>query len=187
MSIIQRSGDLVWTFRLINLVTTNWDQWDAFKLGIIDKNGKRIKSEKLNTRDKKDAYSPFIRVAANIKRLVGKNRVSSVAASLFLLKEHYGLSDDHCQQIATATNLSEPLSESQWYVLSNGKLTPGSYRLQHDLLVSEGCLDIIYGGDVVYVQEGTTPTSSVLGIDIYEVTHVLTGHTVYVTAQDLLR
>ena len=51
MGIIKRAGDLVYTFRFLRLLTTPFEETEAFKRGIIDKDGKRLKSFTLNTMD----------------------------------------------------------------------------------------------------------------------------------------
>ena len=38
--------DTVITFRVLKLLTTKWEDHEAFKTGLIDANGKRIKSKK---------------------------------------------------------------------------------------------------------------------------------------------
>jgi hypothetical protein len=40
-----RAVDLFVTYRFLKLLTTPFDNTDAFKLGIIDKDGNRIKNE----------------------------------------------------------------------------------------------------------------------------------------------
>ena len=72
MGILKRAADLGYTFRFIRMMVMDWTSWDAYKLGIIDENGKRNKSVRLDDDEKKSAYTPFIRLAANIKRLVAK-------------------------------------------------------------------------------------------------------------------
>ena len=62
--------DTVVAYKFIKILSTPWKKTDAYKLGIIDENGKRNKNEKLDSSEKKDAYTPFIRLCANIKRLV---------------------------------------------------------------------------------------------------------------------
>ena len=72
MSIIKRAGDLVYTFRFSRLLTTAFEDTEAFKLGIIDKDGKRDKTFTLNTSENrskyKDYYTPFHRLVFNIKK-----------------------------------------------------------------------------------------------------------------------
>ena len=64
---------------------------------IIDDKGKRIKSVKVNTAELKQSYTFLHRLVFNLKRLIemlplGKNRLASYAAALFLIKEHCELS-----------------------------------------------------------------------------------------------
>ena len=46
MSILTRAGDLVYTIRFLKLLTTSFDKSKAFKLGIIDAKGKKLKNPK---------------------------------------------------------------------------------------------------------------------------------------------
>jgi hypothetical protein len=53
-----RAIDLLITYRLIKLLTTPFEQQDAFKLGIIDKDGKVLRKAKaLKTSEEKDSYT----------------------------------------------------------------------------------------------------------------------------------
>ena len=42
----QRAIDTVIVFRVLKLLTTKWTDQEAFKVGLIDEKGKRIKKEK---------------------------------------------------------------------------------------------------------------------------------------------
>ena len=66
MGILKRAADLTYAFRFIRMMVMDWKSWDAYKLGIIDENGKRNRNGKLDNEEKKSAYTPFIRLAANI-------------------------------------------------------------------------------------------------------------------------
>lgn len=64
---------------------------DAFRLGLIDKDGKAIR--KPRTTEEKSAFTSFHRLVFNLKRLLsqiplGRTRIASYAAALYLLKEH---------------------------------------------------------------------------------------------------
>ena len=72
MGVLKGAADLVYTFRFIRMMVMKWENWDAYKLGLIDENGKRIKKNRLNSPEKRDAWTPFVRLCANIKRLVQK-------------------------------------------------------------------------------------------------------------------
>ena len=43
MSLASRAGDIYYSFRFVKLLTTPWNETDAYDLGIIDENGKRVK------------------------------------------------------------------------------------------------------------------------------------------------
>ena len=87
MSLASRAGDLFYTFRFIKLLVTNWTDTDAFKLGIIDENGKRIKTKKVTTPEEKSAYTTFHRLVYNVKKsstvakFTSKNFCSSLGTS----------------------------------------------------------------------------------------------------------
>jgi hypothetical protein len=89
-----RTIDLLITYRIVKGLTTPFDQTQAFKLGIIDKNGKVLRKAKdLNTEQEKDAYTLLDRFIFNIKRLMTKTglsgSLSSFAVTLALfLKEN---------------------------------------------------------------------------------------------------
>jgi len=88
-----RIVDLLITYRIVKLISTPWEQQEAFKFGIIDKNGKVLKkSSKLNTEAEKDSYTVLHRFIFNLKRILQKvgmgSSLSSFAVALaFILKE----------------------------------------------------------------------------------------------------
>ena len=82
------------TYRIIKTLTKDWDEQEAFKYGIIDKNGKVLrKSKELETKKEKDSYTILHRFVFNLKRLInkipgGKTKIGSyAAAAVLLLKE----------------------------------------------------------------------------------------------------
>ena len=48
MGLLKRAGDLVYTFRFLRLLTMKFEDMDAFKLGLIDKDGQRIKTKSVD-------------------------------------------------------------------------------------------------------------------------------------------
>jgi hypothetical protein len=193
MSLASRAGDLYYSFRFVKLLTTPWVESDAYKLGLIDENGKRDKSVKIDNDDKKTAYSTFVRLVFNIKRLLekvpgGSSTLGSYAAALFLLKEKYQLSDATVDKILKQCQI-DPLDlmseSSQWYVLGDKQLSPGVYRLREDRVT---CLDVeVNAKDTVRVSSESYPTGEIFGLDIYEVTHINTNQPVYITVGELYK
>ena len=85
--------DTLMVLEFIRRLTTPFNRTAAFKLGIIDAEGNLLKKpEEFTTRPEREAYSLFNRLVFNLKRLLeklplGKTRIASFAAALFLIKE----------------------------------------------------------------------------------------------------
>jgi hypothetical protein len=85
--------DLYLVYQFIARLITPFDQWDAFRLGIIDKDGKvKKKRATLTSDEEKKAWGHFDILAANVKKLINKlpggdSKLVSYAAAGLLLKE----------------------------------------------------------------------------------------------------
>ena len=195
MGIIKRSADLVYAFRFVRVVSTPWEDTDAFKLGIIDKDGKRVKSVKLDTSAKKDAYTPFLRLAYNIKAIIGKipggsNKLVSFTSALFLLKEKYELSDGTLDKISRELGVdpSEILSEkSEWFILEDQRISPGIYRLKNEKMLNISHEMIGNAKDKVRISENAYPVGDLFGMPIYEGIHIPTKQKIYITSGELIK
>lgn len=89
--ILKLSVDYIYCFRIVKILYQKWEDTQAFKLGLIDKEGKKIKSPA--SLEERAAYSPFIALVFNIKRMLGKvpggnTKVAGLAASYMMMKEH---------------------------------------------------------------------------------------------------
>ena len=74
-----RAVDLFVTYRFIKLLTTPFEKTDAFKLGIIDKVGNRIRKPnssqvevELTTSQLKNSYTILHNLVFNIKKIFSK-------------------------------------------------------------------------------------------------------------------
>lgn len=90
MTVVNRVVDLYLTYQFIRRLTTPFADTRAYSLGLIDKDGRTVRSPK--TPEEKDAYGYFDRLVFNLKRLLGKfpggrTRTASYAAALLLLRE----------------------------------------------------------------------------------------------------
>jgi len=200
MGIIKRAGDLVYTFRFLKLLTTPFEETEAFKLGIIDKNGKRQKSFTLDNMEDRDNYrnfyTPFHRLVFNIKKIMakapgGSSRLASYATALYLLKEKFGISDAKLNE-ATYKHYgcaeNDFLNESsQWFVLEDNRLTPGVYKVLHEKLLNETLDDKVNARDKIRIDENCYPVANMFGINIYEATHIRTNKSIYVSVGELAR
>jgi len=195
MGIVKQAADLTYTFRFIRMLVMDWKNWDAYKQGIIDEEGKRVKGVSLDSAEKKNAYTPFIRLAANVKRLLSKvpgggSKLGSFAAALFLIKEKYKLDDTKLADIVEKCDIEllDFLNEgSQWFLLEDKQLSPGIYRVKNPKIVNTTYEDIVRAKDQVRVAEDTFPIGDVFGVDIYEAVHVRTNQPVYVTISEIYK
>jgi len=85
--------DMFLTYQFLKRINTPFEDWDAYKLGIIDRNGKVIKKKKqLKTAQQRAAWGYFDIVTCNLKKLLakfpgGQSQTGTLAASYLLMKE----------------------------------------------------------------------------------------------------
>jgi hypothetical protein len=95
---LKRAADAAYAFRFLRLLTKDWTDMKAYELGLIDENGKKIRSPK--TPEEKNQYTLFHRLIYNIKRSFNllpssvARKFGSYAAALYLIKESTGIDED---------------------------------------------------------------------------------------------
>ena len=82
--------DLFLVYSFIKRLTTPFKETLAYKLGLIDEKGKKLK--KASSKDEKNAMTYYDKLIFNLKRLLSKvtgieNKFTTFAAALLLLKE----------------------------------------------------------------------------------------------------
>lgn len=136
--------DTLIVFRILKLLTTKWENQEAYKLGLIDKNGNRIKDKKPKTSEEKNALSLLHRLVFNVKRIIqkvpfGKTAFASYAVALALLKEETNLNaqqaDELCEKFYKMLKENDLLEPEQISECTNvGVLEIGNtYRLKRQL------------------------------------------------------
>jgi len=193
-----RAIDLFVTYRFIRLLTTPFEKTDAFKMGIIDKDGNRT-DKKLYKIEERNAYTVLHKLVFNIKKLFGKvpglrTKVGTYAAALFLLKDTFKehVEDPQMFEKEFLKHLKEnniELDDSivEEVALDNGKLSKGIYVLTQDVVTTEEGDDEISAveGDEVEVFEDTPPTDTILGVDVFPVIHKKTKQKIFVSSEDI--
>lgn len=81
-------------FRILYLLVTPFEKTEAFKQGVIDKDGNLLVKIKDQTYEQKQAYDMLDRLVFSLKRLLGKlpggkSQIASLAAAYYLVKEAY--------------------------------------------------------------------------------------------------
>lgn len=195
MSFLKKAGDLVYTFRFIRMLVLKWPEWDAYKLGIIDKDGKRIKSTKIDGDEMRSAWTPFIRLCANIKRLISKipgggSRLGGFVSALYLIKENGNLKDKDIKKILESVDINdlEFLSEeNQWFIKEDGTISPGVYQVDEYKLLNNTFEEMVFPKDKIRIKEDTSPVGQLFGIDVYLATHMRTNQPIYVTNREIYK
>ena len=197
-----RAVDLFVTYRFLKLLTTPFNKTDAFKFGIIDKDGNRIKNEDgsvevLRTPDEKGAYTILHKLIFNIKKLFGKvpglrTKVGTYAAALFLLKDTF---KEHVEDPDVFEKEFMKYLKEEGYELDNsisedvigfGEILPkGNYVLVNDILNKEEEELSAKKGDKVVAYDDEAPVDTVLGVEIFPVVHVKTQEKIYVSLEDI--
>tara|TARA_B100000287_G_scaffold319348_1_gene303184 strand:- start:1669 stop:2298 length:630 start_codon:yes stop_codon:yes gene_type:complete len=204
-----RAIDLFVTYRFIKLLVTPFEKMEAYKLGIIDKNGYRtgpldkfgqidIKKNPLNTIEKKNSYTILHKLVFNIKRIFAKvpglrTKVGTYAAALFLLKdtfkEHVEDPDVFEKEFMKylkeeGVEFDDSISEE---VIGFGELLPkGEYTLNKDILSKEDeDEDGAKKGDKVLAIEDTGPEDTILGMNIFPVLHLKSKEKIFVSLEDI--
>ena len=188
-----RGPDFFYAIRFLRLLTTKWENTNAFKLGIVDKNGKKLK--KPETTEEKSAYNTFHKLVFNIKRLInkiplGKTTLASYAAALFLIKEHTGISDKKLIKVikeTTGMDFSEYKPEiNEWYLTEDGEIETGKYALARDIALPKTGELLAKKNSWVDIME-STPYDSILGHSVFKAKHIKTQQTIYITQEDITR
>tara|TARA_B100001094_G_C18018701_1_gene713948 strand:+ start:309 stop:935 length:627 start_codon:yes stop_codon:yes gene_type:complete len=203
-----RAIDLFVTYRFIKLLVTPFEKTDAFKLGIVDKEGKRIgptdkygqvqiKKNPLNTIEKQSSYTVLHKLVFNIKRIFSKvpglrTKLGTYAAALFLLKDTFKESVDDPDVFEKefmkylkeeGIELDNSISEE---VIGFGEVLPkGEYKLNKDILSKEDEEDGAKKGDKVLAIDDESPVDTILGLGIFPVLHIKTQEKMYISLEDI--
>ena len=143
-----RAVDLVITYRVVKLLVTPFEKQEAFKFGIIDKDGKVLKKFKQLKREKeRRAYTILHRFVFNLKRILKRvglgSKLASFAVALGLLIKEDKNYIEHKSLIESA--VISYLKDTEQFI---------------DLLKEEGNVP-----DYIINEE---PAYTCFGIDVYE-------------------
>jgi hypothetical protein len=194
MGMIARAGDLLYTFRFLTLLVTPFDRTNAFKLGIIDRDGVRQKEIEIKTSEQKSAYTHFHKMVFNIKKLIakapgGKTTVGSYAAALYLIKEKYNLNDDSLKKLAEKCGY-DPFDflaeENTWFTSEDNKLSQGVYKIKNSKVLNVNIEEIVKAKDQIRIEEECYPVGDIFGLNIYEAKHLKTNQKIYITIEEIM-
>ena len=179
--------DTVIVFRILKMMTRKWSEMDAYKFGLIDDNGKRIKTKKPKTSEEKNSFTLLHRLVFNLKRVLellpfGRTRLASYAASLALLKEHFEIDGKYLEE-SFYTYLKENdlvLDLLEGHDNKNNLIKGKDYKLRQSVWNEEDCIGT--RGDQVQV---LGKSDTVMGVDIYRVYNRSQDQSMLITGHDV--
>ena len=199
-----RAIDLFVTYRFLKLLTSPFNKTDAYRLGVIDEKGNRIKKPKstkpaveLSTTELKNSYTILHKLLFNIKKIFEKvpglrTKVGTYAAALFLLKDTFKESVDdpdmfekEFMKYLKENNIEfdDSISEE---VIGFGEVLPkGTYIIINDILNKEEEELSAKSGDKVIAYEDEAPVDTILGVEIFPVIHIKSQEKIYVSLEDI--
>lgn len=191
-----RAIDLLITYRVIKMLVTPFEKTDAYKFGIIDKNGKVLRKNKtLTVAKEKDSYTILHRFVFNLKRLInlipgGKSKLGTYAAALgLLLKEQKDINAIELEKVLykhlrenDLINFDDDLREDVDFDF----LPKGRFTVIDELedLNGEKTAQV---GDIVYTTENQKPFDNYFGVNLYHVINEDTQKQIIVSEDNVER
>jgi len=136
--------DVFLIYQFLKRIATPFENWDAYKLGIIDSTGHVLKKRaELKTPEEINAWGYFDIMTANLKKLLakvpgGSSRIGTIAAAALLLKEHnqlHVLSEEELEQYFITNELT--LTEEIANVVGQGNIAGAGVGAQGEPGVSK--------------------------------------------------
>jgi hypothetical protein len=181
-------ADTGYALRFLKLLVTPWEKSSAYKEGLIDKKGKRLKDVKIETKQQKEAYTIFHRLVYNLKRLVGGSRFTSLVSALYLIKEETNLTDEQLLTILEdATDIKYDVTHIKEHFVIDNRLSKGTYKLVNNIASPITGEVIALSGTKIIVDDFAPTVDTILGYNIYNVKHIPTNQDIYITTKDITR
>lgn len=105
-------ADSLYALRFIRLMQKSFEEWEAYRVGVIDNNGNLLKRPK--TDEEKKAYTPFHASIRSLKRTMatipGMTAWATIQSSLSAIGSRFSLTES--DWILISKELDHPLFES---------------------------------------------------------------------------
>ena len=120
--------DLYIVYRILRKLTMPFDQWEAYKEGVIDGEGNIIiKPDDRNTFAQKESLTTLDVLILNLKKILGKlpygkSKLASYGAALFLIKEETNLTEENLEEKFLSYLNSQELHEEIVNTVGSGSI-----------------------------------------------------------------
>jgi len=192
-----RAIDLFVAYRFLKILTTPWEEQEAYENGIIDADGKLLrKANTLKTEKEKKSFTLLHRLVFNIKRILHKiplvkSKLGTYATALYFLKQSVITKDEEAEMIETTfrnwlidNGYAHPNDLDESIAHIEKKLPKGKYKLTQEVF-SDKYEVLAEKGDIVLLSSDSSPWAESLGENIFKVIHQKTKKEIYVAMGDL--
>ena len=146
--------DLFLVYSFIRKLVTPFEKWDAYKLDIIDDNGKVLISRKdFTTLEQRKSFGVFDQMVLNMKKLLGKlpggqTKLASYAAALWLIREEQRI---NATNLITESAIEEDIESAlKRFVSENGNIIAEAYKKE----MEEEPANSVGGGNIAGIGVG---------------------------------
>ena len=154
---------IVIAIKFVSQLAKPFEEWKAYKLGLIDIDGNKIRDPK--TTEEKRQFTAWMNLIRNLKRMLvklpgGRSQIASLAVAFMMLKDSI---EKHSGEKITTESLNEVIeafgrgtklySEAVRYKNTS---IPGRFYLTDDLATrydKKGCMDCEIIGESLFDQE----------------------------------
>jgi hypothetical protein len=170
-------------YKFIKILSMPWEDTDAFKFGIIDKDGKVLKKMKdLRTSEERKSYTIFHRLIWNLKKVlekvsIFKSRIASFAAALYLIKEQAD------PEGTTGTLIEDMFLD---FLKENG-CDVDSMMLNESFEMRDGTIKrglYVIEGKKIFIEENIKAFDEILGIPLFKIDFL--GEEKVITKEDAI-
>jgi len=145
--------DLFLVYSFIKRLVAPFNEWPAFKYGIIDADGNVLRKRKdLTSLKEKDSFGTFDIMILKLKKLIakvpgGQSKIANYAAALWLIKEH--------QEIErTGEYLSEEQIESKFNHYFHYTTESFDVNQKFEMMIEDGIVNSAGGGAIAGIGVG---------------------------------
>ena len=185
--------DMLVAYKFIKILTTDFKDTDAFRLGVIDKDGNILKKRKDLRGDERTSYTIFHTLIWNLKKLMMKvpglkSKLGSYASALFLLKEQYNKENNRggellAERILESLKDNFPDSDVLFESIFESPIESGVYIATHEIVTPS--FETINEGEVIIIGNRKQALTEMSSVPLYTAVHLDSGEEVVVSKSSI--
>tara|TARA_R110002072_G_scaffold220755_2_gene378032 strand:- start:512 stop:1354 length:843 start_codon:yes stop_codon:yes gene_type:complete len=185
--------DMLVAYKFIKILTTDFEDTNAFRLGVIDKDGNILKKRKDLRGDERTSYTIFHTLIWNLKKLMMKvpglkSKLGSYASALFLLKEQYNKENNVggellAERILESLKDKFPDSDVLFECVFETPIESGVYIATQEIVTPS--FETINEGEVIIIGNTKQALTEMSSVPLYTAVHLDSGEEVIVSKSSI--